>query len=919
MVPCPQIIRYLRDCYEADNRETGIANLLARKYRHVTFLTGTEDLLRGVLDQAPVEREAGLAAAKEASLYRKDKTLVYAAIVLAGPAPDDRRLPARLCAPLVFYPAEVRDHGGACFVAADLAQQRVNFPVLAALAGQGEAARSAVEALVAQVPPAPWNRDAIHCVMSLLTDVLPGIDALPLAAYPRLAAERDVRRAMRSEPAPGAKPIQCLPAAALALAPNSPDTRGVLFELGQMAEQRELSAPVRALLGDAAAPETRRPDGASGRVPAVLSRAQQDVLRETGSRTLTLVVGPPGTGKSYTIAALALDHLSRGQSVLVASRMEQAVDVVGRKIEEMLGPSPCVVRGGRREHLRELKKSLDRMLHGMARALLEETPQVGRAAREFARAERGVLRLERRLRAQIAREEQWGLAAAGPAPAGFLGRALRRARLGWLDWRLGAAGPLWDLTGQYQRALDERVRAATGLLRQTAAAQVRRMLQHHRGELTGFLGAIRARSDVKQEKLFARVRRDVLYGTFPIWLVTLADVSAVVPFECGLFDLAIIDEATQCDVASCLPVLQRARRAVVVGDPNQLRHVSFLSGQRQAAAAAQRGLDAAAEQRFHYRQKSVLDVVSESLGSQQGVLFLDEHFRSTPQIIAFSNREFYGGSLRVMTARPATDRLRCVELRRVPGGRNREGTNREEARAVADEVLRRVEAQAELPAGVCHSLGVLSPFRDQVDHVQALLQKEAGLEALRRHDVMVGTAHSFQGEERDVMLLSLVVDAESHPASLRFLNQPDVFNVSVTRARDEQVVFCSLGPEDLKADSLLRRYLAGAREGPPASTAPPPPAYDAFLGEVRGELVRAGFAVHPGYPVAGLPIDLVVQRGPRALGIDLIGYPGETCAALDLERYRVLRRAGLTLFPLSYRAWRLDRAACLAAVGKWQP
>ena len=51
-----QLIQHLRDCYEADNRETGIANLLAKKYRHVTFLSGSDDLLRGIQDRAPVDR-----------------------------------------------------------------------------------------------------------------------------------------------------------------------------------------------------------------------------------------------------------------------------------------------------------------------------------------------------------------------------------------------------------------------------------------------------------------------------------------------------------------------------------------------------------------------------------------------------------------------------------------------------------------------------------------------------------------------------------------------------------------------------------------------------------------------------------------------------------------------------------------------
>jgi hypothetical protein len=68
MAEASSIIRYFRDCYEADNRETGIANLFQKKYRHVLFLPGQEDLLRGLLDRVPLPYEAAIAAQKEASL-----------------------------------------------------------------------------------------------------------------------------------------------------------------------------------------------------------------------------------------------------------------------------------------------------------------------------------------------------------------------------------------------------------------------------------------------------------------------------------------------------------------------------------------------------------------------------------------------------------------------------------------------------------------------------------------------------------------------------------------------------------------------------------------------------------------------------------------------------------------------------------
>jgi len=442
------------------------------------------------------------------------------------------------------------------------------------------------------------------------------------------------------------------------------------------------------------------------------------------------------------------------------------------------------------------------------------------------------------------------------------------------------------------------------------------MVTKHRSDLTKLLHALRSRTDRKKEKMFGEIDLDVLFRTFPIWLVTMSELSEVLPLGDELFDVAIIDEATQCDMASCLPLLQRARRIAIVGDPNQLRHVSFLSRERQRLAAEEFGLNETQQEAFAYRDKSVLDLVNESIGSQKSVMFLDEHFRSLPQIIAFSNREFYADALRIMTRRPETTCLQAIELRRVQGSRNEQGVNRAEAEALVEEINRRVEIEAGL-SGTASSIGILSPFRDQVDYLLARIEKGFSLDALKKHDILVGTAHTFQGEERDVMYLSLVVDPGSHAATFRFLNNPNVFNVAVTRARNYQYVFCSVDAGSLDGDSLLRRYLQHAETALPSNMEAGDAVDDAFLLDLRGALESEGVQVLPSYVVAGMKIDVVATRNGRSIGIDLIGYPGALAAAFSLDRYRVFQRAGLMLFPLPYSAWLERREECVAGILGW--
>ncbi len=376
-----------------------------------------------------------------------------------------------------------------------------------------------------------------------------------------------------------------------------------------------------------------------------------------------------------------------------------------------------------------------------------------------------------------------------------------------MKWRLDRERPLWELLAELERVETDRTSSARALLHATRRDRIRSLLRKHRPELKRFSSALRARASGRQEALFAEMNLPLLLEAFPLWMSTFRDLAKLAPFEREMFDLVVVDEATQSDMASALPALYRGRRAAVTGDPKQLRHVSFLSRDRGRLLGEEAGLSEEEIDALDYREKSLLDLVDDSLSSQDRAIFLDEHFRSMPSIIAFSNREFYGGQLRVMTARPSTLRLQSVLLRRVDGKRDPNGRNVAEAEAIAAEVLSLVERERALPRGRCHSIGVLSPFRDQVEHLVGILTERLPHEAIEKHDLLVATPYGFQGEERDFMFLSLAVDAESHPQAFRHLSQPDVFNVAITRARSHQTIVASLEPSELPAGSLAARYL----------------------------------------------------------------------------------------------------------------
>jgi len=897
------LIALLRDCYEADNRSSAISNLLDDRIRHLQVPLLGWDFVTGRVDRVPLPREAALAAAREAALHRTEKSLVLAALVVVGRSPDEPR--RALCAPLVHFPAVVEDDEPNAFLRVDPTERRLNDRVLASLLPDR---RAGLDELAERLPDLPFGPLELADLELLLAELLPELDLEPMRSDPReISLERLREAASRS------RRLRLLPATAVALVPHSPDTREVLHELGRLADGGPLGPPLEALLGSPAGRPGRVPRPPRPRVPATLSAAQRQVLASAATRPLTVVVGPPGTGKSFTLAAVALDHALRGESVLVATRTDQALDVVEDKLRTLAGGDLLLVRGGRGPRARELRATLERLLSGLDPSASDAEPgAVRRGATEVRRLGRTVSTAERRLERRARLELAWGDLHASAAAGGFEA-LLRQPRLALLELLLARLPPHARAMAAYLGDLDRLETAVASLIRTTLAARAAHALDRHRPDLVALDRALRARTTRTLARHFSGIDRQALFTALPLWLTTLADVGDILPLEPEQFDLVVVDEATQCDLASPLPALHRGRRAVVTGDPKQLRHVSFLSEARVNQLAGRHGVPPDQLDGVHFRRRSLLDLVTERVLSQAQVVMLDEHFRSQPRIIAFSNRELYGDRLKVMTQRPETVRHPSLELRRVNGRRDARDVNREEAERLVVEVAGWVEAERGL--AVAHSLGILSPFRDQVDHLTALVSARLSSESIDRHRLLVGTAHSFQGEERDLMFLSLAVDPTSSASCVRFLSRPDVFNVAVTRARDLQVVFCSLDPSAVPP-GLLRRYLDHVVAAPdvPAPAASPD---DPFLVEVAAALEARGCTVWPAFPVAGREVDLVVERSGSSLGVDLVGQPGRFREPFSLERYRLARRAGLRLLPLPLSAWRRDREACLAEVERW--
>lgn len=895
------ITQYFRACYQLDSWAVSLLNFFGSKTRQVCILNNA-DVLEGKYEQFPIDTAYGKEVTETLLVHGKEKALYAGAFCLTGKTTVLKR-EVEVFAPLLLIPAHLVEDQEVYFLELNFAQAILNPAFVKQLKKEesgseeeGVASQDNLyDALNQQLPTGPINFDALHQMEETLVKFFPNLDISGLKDFPKLFSEKEVEAARKSEH------WQLIPAFVLGIIDKPFGSRGILTELDEIAKSEGWSTPLQAIFGESQ--PYIAPEQGTVLSPVNLSDRQKGVFHSAEHFDLSMVVGPPGTGKTYTIAALAADHLRMGKSVLIASKNDQAVDVVADKLERDLGLPGIVVRAGRRDYKKQLRKRLENLLSGLS----FDTPE----RREVWKLSQKVKHLARQIKtheAMIKKRKQEELHR-GELIVAKRRNIWERLRLFWIKRWMADEISLQDLK---QRLLEKEtyfLQLIIELIREQFAQRLNQALYWHRQDFNLLKKALRTRSGNTKEEYFNKIDFSKILKLLPIWVVSANDIHHVLPLYRELFDLVIIDEASQCDIASSIPLLYRARRAVIVGDPKQLRHLSFLSRQQQQQLAEQYDLNGQLDaDLLNYREHSILDVVSESITNQQQVHFLDEHYRSFPDIIAFSNSHFYENALRVMTVTPHTPMEQRLFLHQINGKRTKSGYNRKEAEALLEQVAAVVEKEKELAPELKQTIGILSPFSKQVAFLQKQIQDRFELEAIQAHRILVGTPYAFQGEERDLMYLSFTLDDDSHPSAFRYLDREDVFNVSITRGRIEQHIFLSCREEQLKRSRLLSHYVSHIQRERELKTAVQKAQSDVFLTAITDHLNTLGVSkILPSYAICGVEIDIVVVKDGQTYCIDLIGFPGPYEAATLLQEHRILQRIGMPMFTLTYFDWCMQR------------
>lgn len=1017
-----KLSQYLHDCVREEVKSSTFRNLKGDKDNKWIFLKGEEQLFATGAEFIPLEGSNPKLTELmiQSDLGQKDKYLIYGYLFLVGKSSKSKRQNEFLT-PLLYMPCKLERNGVNinCFPLDEVLS--LNTGALAALMRKNDDEDEVdllLEGILDVVPDLPITQEKLDIFLTTLKSLVPEIEIATNVDdykeddnvskskdfYKEKIDGENVEDIIEEEETEQAKQkvklekIAVTPQSAIILTKRPSVTAGVLHELTQIAEKpsgiyretalsiineeysqsKEKSVPMK---------DMNKITDFYPITPLSLSDSQLQVVKNIDNSKFVAVQGPPGTGKSQTIVNLVAHLVANGKTVLVASRMDKAVDVVAERLND-LGASHMALRAGRLNYQRQLSEELNNLLaqnnsdldDDIEDILLVDTKDMKDhldMLKNMENKSETIIKLEKNWHDKLEEvEEQEKILGkkeyikktlkkgeidmvAGiikvlehnMEKAGFISKIANFTSLGQLkkilnlkdfdvnyetigklkqelefanmEWSLRKieadiqkTGNLHMLAEQIRTMKRKQKSLATNILKNKRREALKELLrdENKRRRLKVHAKSLVANRKRLQTNILEEEDFRPLLEAFPCWCVTTYAVSDSLPLKPGMFDVAIIDEASQCDIASCFPILFRAKRAVIVGDDKQLPHLSFLEKAKEQSFLSQYGIPDKYQLMWRFRTNSMFDLAD--YYSMNSVM-LDEHFRSLPPIINFSNHEFYNDRIRVMRKdKPDENVLELVEV--MDGKVDFDATrNLPEIEALVKrlhEII--IEDERKNPDNPV-TVGIISPFRAQVEQLKVSVSKVLSDYMIKKHQIEIGTAHTFQGDERDIMMISWAVADNSYTQSLMFMQKANLFNVAITRGRNKVINFVSRNPRELP-DGHFRNYVSYMQNYQDKKQAVLSGEIDENIyknsleREVADKIRELDHRVVAGAEIAGLSADLLVDD---KFVIEIDGVDDKTKSHIsNMKKQAIIERSGFKVKRITFREWQYSPKACLDRV-----
>lgn len=549
----------------------------------------------------------------------------------------------------------------------------------------------------------------------------------------------------------------------------------------EMYQKEEVTAPIRAFFGEMVSRPVRRKA-----YPIVLADQKVNLdqllaINNAMKYPVAYIQGPPGTGKTSTIINTIVTAFFNEKTVLFASYNNHPINGV---VEKLLGmkyqnhriPFPAL-RLGSNEKMQEALEYIRNVYEQTRKiAVYKSTLDRNREGRiERAKRLSGLLRrYEERLDLEERREtihrvlefenEQSISFQMLPFQADLQGRQMEQVKR-----RIEKTG---DITEEEAFSLlDDNVEELKKYLYYTSASYIKKIDLPRHEELKNIIFNQNKKLQLEEFARYLSKKENIrkLQEIFPIVATTCISAHKLGEPE-PMFDMVIMDEASQCNLAVSLVPVIRGGSLMLVGDPQQLNPVIQLEELVNQKLRKKYNIS----EEYDYRKNSIYktflacDAVSDEI-------LLHYHYRCHEKIIGFNNKKYYNEKLCIQTKSDEKEPLLYIDVK------DSQSNGKNTAPAEVEEILRYAAANRD------KTIGVITPFVNQ-----RKLLEEAAREA-RLVNVDCGTVHAFQGDEKDVVLFSTAITQQTGQGTYQWLkNNKELINVATSRARDKLVILADM-------------------------------------------------------------------------------------------------------------------------------
>ena len=383
----------------------------------------------------------------------------------------------------------------------------------------------------------------------------------------------------------------------------------------------------------------------------------------------------------------------------------------------------------------------------------------------------------------------------------------------------------------------------------------------------------------------------------PAWIMPLNKVfDTLNPVE-NKFDIVIIDEASQSDISSLI-LLYMAKKIIIVGDDKQVSpsdvgvNIDKINMFRRKYIKGK-----VVNDDLYGIRASLYSIVSTTFQP----ISLREHFRSVPEIIGYSNRTSYDNQILPLRDSNSSILKPAIIDYKVNGRRDEKSKiNRVEA----ETIVSLIEACLAMKEYKNSTFGVISLLGDeQAELIQDLIVKRIPATEIENHKILCGNSASFQGDERDIMFISLV-DSSEENKSLRLVGEGvegairKRYNVAISRAKDQLWIVHSIDKSNLKEGDLrkeLFEYIDSLKENAFDKTAIENITASDFENEVARHLLEKNYTIKQKWRVGSYDIDMVAIYDDKKIAIECDGKTlnhTEEEVIANLEEQEILERCG---------------------------